>query len=140
MESLISRLIEHARTRAMPAPAHPLRLQIGAATLMLADCATVLSDLAGVDAIVTEPPVGFSATWVCCGKDGSRHRYLGDRMGAQLGQVMDAHPGWRTVLDPFMGPRCAAGVAALRAGRRFIGIEIDATAFAAAHARLAQEF
>lgn len=44
-------------------------------------------------------------------------------------------PGW-IVLDPFMGSG-STGVAALQAGRRFIGVEIDKTYFKIAEKRLA---
>lgn len=43
------------------------------------------------------------------------------------------------VLDPFMGSG-STGVAALRRGARFVGIEIDPAHFTTAHARLVSEF
>ena len=42
-----------------------------------------------------------------------------------------------TVLDPFMGSG-TTGVACVRTGRRFIGIEIDPTYFAIAQRRIAE--
>jgi DNA modification methylase len=43
-----------------------------------------------------------------------------------------------TVLDPFLGSG-ATGVAALRLGRRFVGVEIDAGYAASASARIGEE-
>lgn len=43
-----------------------------------------------------------------------------------------------TVLDPFMGSG-TTGIAAVRTGRRFIGIEMDDAHFEVAHARIAAE-
>lgn len=44
----------------------------------------------------------------------------------------------KTVLDPYMGSG-TTGVACIRTGRRFIGIEKDPKHFEAARQRLAQE-
>ena len=44
-----------------------------------------------------------------------------------------------TVLDPYMGSG-STGIAALRSGRRFIGIEIDPGHFETARARLEREW
>jgi len=43
-----------------------------------------------------------------------------------------------TILDPFMGSG-TTGIAAVRTGRRFVGIEMDAAHFATARARIAAE-
>ncbi|WDF71500.1 DNA-methyltransferase [Novosphingobium sp. KACC 22771] len=43
-----------------------------------------------------------------------------------------------TILDPFMGSG-TTGVAAVRTGRRFVGVEMDAAHFATARARIAAE-
>jgi DNA modification methylase len=45
--------------------------------------------------------------------------------------------GGQTILDPFMGSG-STGVAALRTGRKFIGIELDAKHFATAVARITE--
>ena len=50
---------------------------------------------------------------------------------------LTTQPG-ETVLDPFMGSG-STGVACIRTGRKFIGIEIDAGHFATARARLENE-
>jgi DNA modification methylase len=47
-------------------------------------------------------------------------------------------PEGATVLDPYMGSG-TTGIACIRTGRKFIGIEIDAGHFATARARLENE-
>jgi len=47
-------------------------------------------------------------------------------------------PKGSTVLDPFMGSG-TTGIACIRTGRRFVGIEIDAHYFEVARARLEHE-
>lgn len=52
--------------------------------------------------------------------------------------ILRIRPDWRTVLDPFMGSG-SVGVAAVRAGRNFLGAEIDPTYYAIAERRIAGE-
>jgi len=47
-------------------------------------------------------------------------------------------PEGATVLDPYMGSG-TTGIACIRTGRKFIGIEIDPAHFATARARLENE-
>ena len=47
-------------------------------------------------------------------------------------------PAGATVLDPYMGSG-STGVACIRTGRKFIGVEIDPTHFETARARLEKE-
>jgi DNA methylase/ParB-like nuclease domain len=69
--------------------------------------------------------------------DDKRHHPWGQSEGGmadlleRIGQVGD------TVCDPFMGAG-TTGVAAIRQGRKFIGIEVDADSFAKAELRLAE--
>jgi DNA modification methylase len=136
-------LLRYARARRPGIGPAPRRVEIGAAVLYLGDCTEIVPALAGVDAVLTDPPPGFSPTWFACGPDGLRERFAAGRQPHELQQqllgLLQARPGWATVLDPFMGERCAAGVAALRAGRRFIGIEIRQDAFERACRVIAQE-
>lgn len=54
-----------------------------------------------------------------------------------LAELVKAAPPGGVVLDPFMGSG-STGVAALREGRRFIGVEMSATHYATAERRLAE--
>ena len=49
-----------------------------------------------------------------------------------------AVPEGATVLDPYMGS-ASTGIACIRTGRRFVGIEKDATYFEIAKARIIRE-
>lgn len=41
-----------------------------------------------------------------------------------MSQILDVRPEWKTILDPFMGSG-TTGVACIKLGRKFIGIEIE---------------
>ena len=97
----------------------------------------------------------FEVAW--CSRPGAakifRHLWLGVQRGSQVGEARH-HPTekpialleWclgflpkaQTILDPFMGSG-TSGVAAVRAGRSFIGVEIDEAHFHTACRRVADE-
>lgn len=85
----------------------------------------------------TTPPVGSVWEFGSEKIDGTQHR---SRFPEELPRrCLDATgviPGQTVVLDPFSGSG-TTGVAALRAGARYIGFEIDADQAAASQARLA---
>lgn len=123
---------------------------IGNATLYLGDCFGILPTLPKADAVITDPPYGIAHIW-----SGGSERHGWTKANAELAwtnkdavvRVFDGprsdpgreHPTQKpislmrwcvnktvgeTVLDPFMGSG-TTGVAALEAGRKFIGIELE---------------
>lgn len=142
MEAAVGLLVAwaaHVAERdALVAPA-PAVVAIGSATLYLADCRDV-EHWRAADALLTDPPPGFGPTWFCCGRDGARVYGIEPGLDIDaLQALLESRGDWSTVADPFMGATCAVGVAALRAGRQFIGIEINPAAFEQACRRIEQE-
>lgn len=101
-------------------------------TMHNADCLDVMRGMADgwVDHVITDPP--YDEEVHCAGR---RVRVVGKGLGVLVSLFTD--PG-ETILDPFAGSG-TTGVACLRLGRRFIGIERDEKYFKLACDRLRAE-
>ncbi len=67
--------------------------------------------------------------------DGEDKEHLAEKPSELVEVVVSATPRGCTILDPFMGSG-TTGIAAVRAGRRFIGVEIDEGYFEIAKRRI----
>ena len=110
--------------------------QIGDCRLILGDAVELVPALGPIDSIVTDPPYGMLFR--------SNHRRIRHEAIANDGDaaekpvsLMERVVRWTdgTVVDPYCGSG-STGVACVRLGRPFIGIEIDEAHFATACRRI----
>jgi site-specific DNA-methyltransferase (adenine-specific) len=84
---------------------------------------------------------GHLASGICadgivyCRGNGSEKEHQTGKPVALMAELMSVRPEWETVLDPFMGSG-TTGVAAVKEGKRFIGVEIDPAHFETALRRI----
>lgn len=79
----------------------------------------------------------YTYTWNgLIGKETTRHHPTQKPVGLLVRLVQDYTCPGDTIIDPFMGSG-TTGVAAMKTGRRFIGIELDPGYFQIAHERIA---
>jgi DNA modification methylase len=84
--------------------------------------------------------LGNGRNWFLCNTAGMLQERTGHptpRTVDVMEYVLGMH-GWQTILDPFMGSG-TTGVACVRTGRKFIGIELDAKYFEIAKRRISDE-
>jgi DNA modification methylase len=101
----------------------------------LGDCTEIMPTLGMVDHVITDPPYWRHAA--PRGTDRPDHP-TPKPLPLMLDLVSDFTDAEETILDAFAGSG-TTGVASIRLGRRFIGIEKDPTYFALACERLRAE-